>query len=679
MKKAAHYERFVEAFALSKAERAKLDQLGFVVVPAREAGGAGPVDVYYRVFAADLPVFVTADSVLHAWHRSYDTLLEATERGELVELLTELLAAVEDAIDGAEAGAEDARLYVQVARVLLRDERNSPPSGGESGTDSPRPSATLGAANSARPPSEAVDAFVEAAYAERQETIDLMGQPVQIDFSQFRPRGHYAGAPGLAGYFRAMMWLGLVDLRLYDPRFDVTRSESAARSLVSALSRSGRQASYQHLERFYRAHVGRPNALTPRDLSAIYATAGAPNCAGQSASGVDLTPQYLSASSSPDSPGVSMRLVPQRFAYDAWVTAKLTAPRLPIVHHVSPETGVYEVSARLMATPYEVAFALGSDRALLPLMGESGQRYAVNLPQFLAATRTTVQESPPVALDATLYNRWLEGLMAVAKTDVRPELPRVLQTAAWHDRKLETVLASWAELRHDTVLMVEQSVGRLGCQYPQGYVEPVPDLYRQLARAASDLAALYPGEKPEASHRARRVKAWAKHFGEVMQRLARLAEQQLRGEPMKAADLAFMNQTVDQQVEQVYLGDRAYDGWYPALFFSSHWVSPAESRRGRGGRQNPHVEGGRSKPIVIDVHTDAQNERVLQAGTGHPELLVVAIDQGGDVSVYGGAVSSFFTFERPSSSRMTDGEWRDAIRKHALPGRPEFARGYRAE
>ena len=658
LKKAAHYEQFAKAFKLSDAERAKLDELGFVVIPAREQGGAGPVDLYYRVFAADLPVFVSADSVLHAWHRSYDSILEETEATTLTEHMTGLLESVDKAIDASEPGAADARLYVQVARELLR-----------------------GSFEKAPPPSPQVAALVAAVHAERQATVEFMGNEVEIDFSQFKPRGHYTAHELLERYFRAMTWLGLVDLRLFDAAANVKREEAAARSLVSALSRSGRKASYDYLERFYRAHVGRPNALTPLDLGELCGRAGAPNCAGEKAASVELTKLYqaqgpASYTGASNQEQLSLRWLPKRFAYDAWVTAKLTAPRLPGVATVDPETGSSSVSERLMASPFDVAFALGSDRALLQLKEESARPYGLFLPQHLAATRATLHELAPVELDATLYNRWLAGLMAVAKTDVRPELPRVLQTAAWHDHKLETALSSWAELRHDTVLMVEQSVGRPGCQYPKGYVEPVPELYNQLAQASAELAALYAGDKE--SKQAPTVIAWAKHYGEVMKRLARLSEQQLRGEPMSAADLAFMNRTVDQHAVSSYLGERSYDGWYAALFYSRGWTSEPRSKDYPDG-PHPHYVGAESKPIVVDVHTDAEHELALQVATGYPELMIVAIDQGDDVSLYGGPVSSFYSFEQPSSARMTDYDWRATVRQHKQPRRPAFARGYRAE
>jgi hypothetical protein len=137
-----------------------------------------------------------------------------------------------------------------------------------------------------------------------------------------------------------------------------------------------------------------------------------------------------------------------------------------------------------------------------------------------------------------------------------------------------------------------------------------------------------------------------------------------------------MNRTVDLHVEEGYGGRRAYDGWYPALFFQLDWrrAAPAGSQR-----PPPFVAGGRAEPIVVDVHTDGHNHRALQVATGYPELMIVAIDQGGDVSLYGGPVSSFFTFERLSSARMTNEEWRRALYEPSKPSRPAFARRYRAE
>ena len=60
-----------------------------------------------------------------------------------------------------------------------------------------------------------------------------------------------------------------------------------------------------------------------------------------------------------------------------------------------------------------------------------------------------------------------------------------MQTKAWQDKELTTVLASWAELRHDTILYAKQSytVRQVAAPVEKpvvSYVEPVPEFYNRL-------------------------------------------------------------------------------------------------------------------------------------------------------------------------------------------------------
>ena len=47
---------------------------------------------YKAIYALDLPVFISADSILQAVHRSYDAILKALEQARLIEALDTLLA-----------------------------------------------------------------------------------------------------------------------------------------------------------------------------------------------------------------------------------------------------------------------------------------------------------------------------------------------------------------------------------------------------------------------------------------------------------------------------------------------------------------------------------------------------------------------------------------------------------
>ena len=55
-----------------------------------------------------------------------------------------------------------------------------------------------------------------------------------------------------------------------------------------------------------------------------------------------------------------------------------------------------------------------------------------------------------------------------------------------------------------------------------------------------------------------------------------------------------------------------------------------------------------------------------QLGITVTGLLVVVVDQGDDVAVYGGPVSSFYAFERPVTERMTDEQW-EVMKQHPVP------------
>src|SRR5262249_47172753 len=89
-------------------------------------------------------------------------------------------------------------------------------------------------------------------------TVALFGEPREVDFSLFRPRGHYAKDPWLQWYFRALSWLEHVDLRLVDydaigrPTLHLP-ALAAAMLLREALTQSGERAAWDDLDRLFSA------------------------------------------------------------------------------------------------------------------------------------------------------------------------------------------------------------------------------------------------------------------------------------------------------------------------------------------------------------------------------------------------------------------------------------------
>src|SRR5204863_1662307 len=139
----------------------------------------------------DLPVFVSADSILQAVHQSYDDILKAIEIEALIPELTALLTSMRSSLPelpGVTAATKhDVDLFLAVGLSLLQDA----PAAGVAGATA----AEIGAP------------FMAAKAATGLTALKLFGLERTVDASQFKPRGHYTDDPRLEKYFRALMWL----------------------------------------------------------------------------------------------------------------------------------------------------------------------------------------------------------------------------------------------------------------------------------------------------------------------------------------------------------------------------------------------------------------------------------------------------------------------------------------
>ncbi|HEV3259022.1 MAG TPA: DUF3160 domain-containing protein, partial [Gemmataceae bacterium] len=221
---------------LNKAELAAFRRNGFVV--SERLGSHSFAEIFYRAYNRHLPVFVTSDALLHAWHRTYDAMLEELEEShlapELEALLAGMAAAVRDAQDRYGKGVladslTDADYFLAVARSLLAGR----PARTHLGQDE-RVRRTLAACESLR----------------LLRHFPLFGRERDVDFSQFKVRGHYEHSQLLGNYFRAMMWCGRIDLRVAgEPDKSSARELGGAVVLHDLLRRSGK---VEHWRRFDR-------------------------------------------------------------------------------------------------------------------------------------------------------------------------------------------------------------------------------------------------------------------------------------------------------------------------------------------------------------------------------------------------------------------------------------------
>ncbi len=677
--KVIYLDEMTAALELTRDEEALLRRNLFMVSERLSYTAFG--HAFHTVYNHDLPVFVTTDAILHALHMSYDQILKTLEREVMSVNLEKFLEAlytnfsllnVKYGDNKALADAlADADLYVTIAHSLM--------------------SGTLKEGHVAS--SEDIGRVWDAIKSEKLTEMPLFTFPERsrkLDFSQFTVRGHYVyteqdkwmGLKSLEPYFRAMMWLGRTDFLLTPPPEnpwevpwsdpEIQRMHQGAFLLQELCRLTPEQELLDWNEKVITFLVGACDNITPEAFGKVLAGMGIAS-AGQLA---DLSLSRELQQTLGKDPRLAQQILSDFFLMDPWaeepgllpVSWRLSGQRFIIDAHILGNVVFDRVMyngqkvMRMMPSPLDALFVLGNNDAL-PLLRDELDKYPYA--GQLANLRYLTDARPETFWQGSLYNVWLNALRDLNPGEGEDDLPLFMQTAAWHQEKINTQLAGWSQLRHDNLLYAKQSyTGGTGCSFPVSYVEPYPLFYRRLKEFAGD-AALFFGTIQAASPQLNKVIAFFPHFGEVMGKLEILAAKELAGEPFTAAEREWL---MTMLFHHGMSGEPPYSGWYADLFYdvwdASEW---------------DHT--------IVDVHTQPTDEtghvvgRVLHTGTGKVNLgvfLACHPDNPGVLTAFAGPLLSYYEKVTDNFERMTDQEWEQLVWQDNLPDRPEWTHIYLA-
>jgi hypothetical protein len=316
------------------------------------------------------------------------------------------------------------------------------------------------------------------------------------------------------------------------------------------------------------------------------------------------------------------------------------------------------------------------------LAWRDGKPYQHNL----AAVRAVIDEQTADAWASNIYMSWLACLRELSAPTLDSKYPQSMRTRAWAMKTLNTQLASWTQLRHDTILYVKQSyTGSDSCIYPTGFVEPRVEFWQRFGatatRAADLIASLSYGgtyflvtnqwqvdpvtggqvlvpttnsiamttiQSNQVSH--------LRRFAATLASLEALAGKELAQQPFSADEERFIDSLMTDR-RQSYGGPPRYNGWYPRLFYRTiYWTDDVEF-------QGTYASGA-NDALVADVHTDVpyldvgDPGSVLHEAIGPVNLLMIAVDNGSDHFVCAGPVLSHYEFEVIGAPRrISDEEW----------------------
>jgi hypothetical protein len=642
------------SLALSEAQRERLAQDGFVVSPGVEKEF---FTVYEKARYANMPIFVTSDSLLHVYHLLFDKVLRTAEVQYFIPLLRDLNQALLAQTDsqyqalqgtGWEDAARRTVAFVGVASKLLDSDVQVP----DYATD-----------------------LVETELALIEDAAGILPSPLfpgleyGEDYTQYIPRGHYTKSDELKAYFKSMMWYGRMTFRLRTDNPEVGRAETRSALLLVHALRTANVAHRPALEAWADLYnptvffVGRSDDLTVLQylgvMDAVYSGGVTVTALADDAlldtfieTANELPPPRILGMVIMDTDEIEettkgLRFMGQRFVPDAYIFRQLIYRNVGTREH-----------RRGLPKGLDLLAAMGSERArqILDKMGETAYQ---NYPQQMVKVREWVSGLSVEEWTETLYNSWLYCFQPLLEV---PEegYPAFMQSPAWVDKQLHTVLGSWAELKHDTILYAKQVYAELGGGPmppepvpPKGYVEPVPRFYARLA-ALTAMTREGLGSRgllvEQDDYSLQRLEELARAF-------QTMAEKELRGEPL---------------TEEEYTTIRFYGGELEHLT-----IAAADTPEGEAGGQ-AYMEEEPQAAVIADVATDPYpTPVVLEEAIGlvnEIHVVVPVVEENGTsyLQVAKGGVFSYYEFPWPADDRLTDEKWRQMLDEGQAPPPPEW-------
>ncbi len=648
-------------FVLSPEQKARLGESGFVVTPGTEKEF---YTVYEKARYDNVPIFVTSDSLLHSYHLLFDKVLRTAEREHFIPLLRSLNAALLQEADEQyqalaggpwEEAARRTTAFVAVAARLLDPAVEIP--------------------DYARELAEAELANIESA-AGIQASPLFPGYEFGEDYTQYIPRGHYTLSDELKAYFKSMMWYGRMTFRLSTDDPEVGRAETRqALLLVQALQNAQVNGSpaldaWADLYSPTVFFVGRSDDLTvvqyQQVMESIYGPAAALEAIADDAkldafieAANQLPPprilgMVISSLDDEEETTKGLRFMGQRFVPDAHIFRQL------IYRNVGDET-----NRRGLPNGLDLPAAMGSERAYehLEALGETSYpRY----PEQMEKMRSWLQGLAVEEWTETLNNSWLYTFYPLLEVPAQG-YPQFMQSPFWLDKQLNTVLGSWAELKHDTILYAKQAYAEMGGGPPApepkaalGYVEPVPGFYARLA-ALTAMTREGLGSRGLLSEA---DGANLQRLEELTRLFQGMAEKELSGQPLS---------------EEEYDTIRFYGGDLEQFVMAS-----ADMDEEQDGFAQQYMDEDPQAAVIADVATDPDADFdgvpspvVLEVGVGriqtlHAVVPVVQADGTISLQVAKGGVFSYYEFPWPAPDRLTDEKWRAMLESGEAPVQPEW-------
>lgn len=645
---------------LGEAEQAHLRDAG-VLVRRSDAHESRLAAIYTRARAEKTPYVITFDTLAALVVDAYAAAIAEAEATIIEPDMRKILPLVDDRLAGEERSSRSdtaaayafARGVLGVARVLLdKSFKPGPIEAAAIRGEVQRISAHLGQA-----PSE------------------ILGRTV--DYSQFDVQGGLPSDEAALAAFRARTWLAEAAMVLAvrppaRPPVDVTAQRTQTRAamlLTHALAAElepPAAAAYARIADVESFLFGLPDDWEPRLFGRLAVDAQVDLRDGATFVNVAKVDQLRlrAAASEPgtrarvndlgvsvpgetdlESPVVTFRLLGSSAPPDTVALSKLVSPHVGS-HFGTTAPSTLHDKARTLPTALDLAAAVGSIDAR-EILHETGDDAYERFESVLDALAAKSLPPDPAGRHRTVYLSLLDAFASYLKPSAEDVAQPASAAVPWRRRKVATVLAAWARLRHATLpfsgaraheVIDDTAEPREGTV---AFIEPHPEALarllgatRQLRRGLAALSVLAPSG-PTDTLLARLETLLLDAFD--------ISLREAGGSPLGAKDA----KTLDEM---------------PLA------IANIEKRLGQPA----------ATPTIAVVHGDVVGKRFLEVGTDFVEEAVFALHVPGTPTPVAFVGVHVPFVERAQSLRTTDAVFRGQLEKTRVP-RPAWQRPFRGE
>lgn len=614
-------------------QKQMLSDNGFFVAPTKEQQ---LFYIYENNQYLKLPSLITTDSVLQVYHVFFDYSLRTLEYEYLLKDLEQLTDSMlrksiklYESIENPElkAAALKNTAYFAVAQKAL--EKQLPDN----------------------TPNKAL-ALADAEYRLVGRHEGFSESPVfgfEMDYSQYAVRGHYTRNHDFERYFKAMMWYGQVPFPLLKDKggvveLSIPETMQALLITYAIFTDGGGKTDTELWENIYDPtvfYVGSADDLTIYNykdiLIKVYGQKPDPETfmdsdklAGLLAEAKKLPKPRIQAEwTSVNTPvGAQFRFMGQRYIPDSEILQKLVKPIF-----------------RPIPKGLDVMGVLGSERAygLLTELYKEDKNWP-QYPDLFQNMKDKFAALPDATWRSNMYYGWLWVLKSFTGA-VGKGYPSFMTNRAWQDKSLNTALASWAELRHDTILYGKQSGAECGGgEAPpvvKGYIEPNIDVYERLL--------------------------WLTRYSRENLSARQILPADLENRMQSFEDLLrFLIDCSVKELNNEELDPQEYD----RIQIYGGTLEYLTSSLAENGMRWFEItsETDKNMALIADVHSTPKS--CLEEGVGPASEIYAVVPIGGKLYLTRGAVFSYYEFV--SDKRLTDEEWQKSFTEGKQPAMPDW-------